>query len=471
MDRARRLFNKLAPPPAKADDGRDQWSSRFSFILASCSGVVGMGNLLRYPWTVYNNSGLQFFILYLLAVFLLAIPALALEVTAGNAFRGGIVTAYNKISRRIRGIGFSLNYIGLVVTIYFVPIISWGIVYFQKSITSPLPWAGNTENYFIYEVVSAVNPEEEGAWVVYPGVALDGRLVGWNAFTFFIVWLCIFRGVGLTGRVVYFSLGLPIAIGVVLIGRGVSLPNATDRIRMYFASWNGERLSETRIWQDAVGQVFYSTGVGFGFYTAYASYNREAANSCQDAVIIACVNATFEVILTFVVFGIVGFLGITPESTGVIGSYSIGFMTYPEAFVRMPASNFFHSPFAILDAIITLIMDSPFTKRWGRPWVATALNVVCFLLSLPNYTQFGYWYLDGCIVTTTAYRYKDVVGQVGLPSFALYNAGYLGGQLIGIITRHTAGRIAGLGEKAGDDANEGMRQEEALVAESSGSRA
>lgn len=179
-------------------------------------------------------------------------------MAAGNAFRGGTVTAYNKINRRMRGIGFSLNYVGLVVTIYFVPILSWGMVYFQKSFTSPLPWAGDTENYFMREVVSAVDPEDEGAWVVYPGVALDGRLVGWNAFTFFIVWLCMFRGVGLTGRVVYFTLGLPMIMGIILIGRGVSLPNAGDGVRMYFASWNGERLAETRIWQDAVGQVFYS---------------------------------------------------------------------------------------------------------------------------------------------------------------------------------------------------------------------
>lgn len=217
------------------------------------------------------------------------------------------------------------------------------------------------------------------------------------------------------------------------------------------------------------------TGVGFGFYTAYASYNRECANSCQDAVIISCVNAAFEVILTFAVFGIVGFLGMTPETTGEMGSYDIGFMTYPEAFVQMPASNFFSvvffftlmlvgisSSFAMLDAVMTLIMDSPFAKRWGRPWVATALNIVCFLLSLPNCSQFGYWYLDGvdrwinnvalvfvvwaeCVVATTAYRYEDVVGQVGMPSFVAYNVGYLGGQLLAIIAGHAASPVAGLG--------------------------
>lgn len=31
-----------------ADDGRDQWPSRTSFILAAMGGCVGLGNILRY---------------------------------------------------------------------------------------------------------------------------------------------------------------------------------------------------------------------------------------------------------------------------------------------------------------------------------------------------------------------------------------------------------------------------------------
>lgn len=46
------------------------------------------------------------------------------------------------------------------------------------------------------------------------------------------------------------------------------------------------------------------------------------------------------------------------------------------------------------------------------------------------------------------YRYSDVIQQVGLPSFATYNAGYLGGQFIGLVVAHTTGQ-PGIGAGVG----------------------
>jgi len=485
MDTFKKIIAKIAPPPAKDADGRDQWPSRTAFILASLSGVIGMGNFLRYPSTVFNNNGLQWFIPYLLALSLIAIPALALELAAGTAYRGGTVTAFNKISRRMRGTGFALNYVGLVVSIYFIPIIAWGMVFFQKSFESPLPWssdasgpyAGDTPNYFMYEVVNAVDRDESGSWVDYPGTALDGRLVGWNAFLFFLVWLCMFKGTGWTGRVVYFTMGLPLIVMVILIGRGASLPNAGRGIKMYFATWRSEALSQTKIWQDAVGQVFYSTGVGFGFYTAYASYNHQHSNAAQDAVLLACTNAFLEASLAFAAFGIVGFMDLKPDPENPLGSYGLGFMTYPEAFAQMPGANFWSalffltlavvgvsSTFVMLDAVMTLIMDSAISirRRWSRAWVCTALVFAVFLLSLPNCTRFGYFYLEGidqwvnnvglvfavwaeCVGATTIYRFEDVTSQVGLPAFATYNASFFGAQLLSLIVGHSVSIPAGAG--------------------------
>jgi solute carrier family 6 GABA transporter-like protein 1 len=264
---------------------------------------------------------------------------------------------------------------------------------------------------------------------------------------------------------------------VILIGRGASLPNAGRGIRMYFATWRGETLSGTKIWQDAVGQVFYSTGVGFGFYTAYASYNSQFANAAQDAVLLACTNAVLEASLAFAAFGIVGFMDLQPDPENPMGSYGLGFMTYPEAFNQMPGSNFWSalffltlaivgvsSTFVMLDAVMTLIMDSSFARRWrwSRAWTCTVLAFVVFLLSLPNCTRFGYFYLEGmdqwinnvglvfavwaeCVSATTIYRFEDAVSQVGMPAFATYNAAFFGAQLLSLIVGHSVSVPAGAG--------------------------
>ena len=82
---SKRLFSDNTK---KTEDGRDQWGSRTAYVLASMGGAVGFGNMLRYPSQVFNNNGLQWFIPYLLAISLLAIPVLILEVSLGQAYRG-----------------------------------------------------------------------------------------------------------------------------------------------------------------------------------------------------------------------------------------------------------------------------------------------------------------------------------------------------------------------------------------------
>lgn len=116
----RKVFNFLAPPPDVSQDGRDQWPSRAAFLLAAMGGCAGQGNLLRYPSVLYNNYGLQWFIPYLIAVFFIAIPTLILEISIGQAYRGGTVIAFNNIHRRLKGVGMGPVIVSFIVTQYFV---------------------------------------------------------------------------------------------------------------------------------------------------------------------------------------------------------------------------------------------------------------------------------------------------------------------------------------------------------------
>lgn len=218
-----------------------------------------MGNLLRYPSQVYNNYGLQWFIPYLMAVFLIAIPVLILEISIGQAFRGGSVLAFNNISPRLRGTGMSLLFVAFVVGPYFAVNLAWIMTYFRNSFISPLPWAEKGGDFFEENVVRNAIPIEAGEdgneYREYPGIGMVGETTGWMVFEWFLVWVCIFRGVGLTGRVVYFTMGLPIVMTLVLVGRSLSLDNAGEGVKLFWATWRGSELAKGEVWQTACGQV------------------------------------------------------------------------------------------------------------------------------------------------------------------------------------------------------------------------
>lgn len=472
----------FSPETKKADDGRDQWPSRLSFILAAMGGAVGLGNLLRYPSQVYNNYGLQWFIPYLMALFLLGIPVLILEIAIGQAYRGGCVVAYDHVNKRLKGLGLSLVFNGYVVVVYYVPILAWVMNYFRNSFQSPLPWQGRNDEFYMRDVIANVDPipgEIVNGSVVsytqYPGSGLVGETVGWTAFTWFIVWLCMHKGVGLTGRVVYFTMGLPVISIIILIGRGVSLPNAADGIRLYFATWRGETLANGQIWQSACGQIFFSIGLGMGYFTSYASYNNKHQNVVQDALIISICNSLYEVLGCFAVFGVVGFIQLFPEQGVTLGSFTVAFLTYPAAVAEMPGAQFwsflffftlmilgFSSAFALLDTAVTMICDSEFGKNWKRVYVSTTAVLVSFLLSLMYCSEFGFYLLDAvdtwvnnmslvfvvfseCVAATCIYRYQDIVGVVGWPAYAVYNFCYLGALLFGCAVGHAVSPGAGAG--------------------------
>ena len=328
-----KALNYVAPEPAKSDDGRDQWPSRAAFLLAAMGGCAGQGNLLRYPSVVYNNYGAQWFIPYLLAIVLVAIPALIIEISVGQAYRGGTVIAFNNIHPRLKGVGIGPVIISFVVVQYFTVNLAWIMVYFRNSFYSPLPWEGRIDDFYNNDVIANPTPisgelSADGnsvlSYTSYPAVGLIGETVGWSVFVWFLIWFSIFRGVGTTGRVVYFTMGLPIVTTIIIVGRSLSLENAGAGVRLLWATWRGDALRSGVVWQTAVGQVFFSTGVGFGYFTSYASYNQKHSNAVMDAVLICVSNVLFENFAAFAIFGVVGFLRRWPQDGERLGAFVVG---------------------------------------------------------------------------------------------------------------------------------------------------
>jgi SNF family Na+-dependent transporter len=57
------------------------------------------------------------------------------------------------------------------------------------------------------------------------------------------------------------------------------MENAREGVKLLWATWRSNQLANPTVWQTAVGQVFFSTGIGFGYFTTYASYNQKHSNA------------------------------------------------------------------------------------------------------------------------------------------------------------------------------------------------
>ena len=394
-----------------------------------------------------------------------------------------MVTSFNSMHNRAKGVGLSVVLTGYMVVCYYVPILSWVMHYFRSSFHGPLPWAGRGEEFYMDDVIQNVDPIPgvvDGGTVVsyasYPGKGMIGETVGWCAFIWFCVWLCMFKGIALTGRAIWVTMGLPLVMLFVLIGGSASLEDSIVGVRYYFAEWHGDKLAAGKIWQAACGQVFFSIGVGFGYFTTYSSFNPRFAHAVQDTLIIAFSNSLYEVTAGFIVFSIIGFLGMTPEKDGQdLSTFTVGFLTYPLALVEMPASGFFSviwfltiallglsSAVALIESLITVVNESVLGVRAPRWAIATVLTLVSFLISLVYCTEFGFYFLDAvdtwvndvslpisvwCEIVSVSvlYRYRDVVSQVGFVSYCLFNATYVMSMVLGVILGHAVEPAAGAG--------------------------
>ncbi|MDY0284213.1 MAG: sodium-dependent transporter, partial [Synergistaceae bacterium] len=54
-------------------ENREQWGSRFGFIMAAAGSAVGLGNIWRFPYITGKFGGAAFVAVYLAVVIVLGI--------------------------------------------------------------------------------------------------------------------------------------------------------------------------------------------------------------------------------------------------------------------------------------------------------------------------------------------------------------------------------------------------------------
>lgn len=391
---------------ASSETVRETWVGKLDFILALIGFSVGLGNIWRFPYLCFKNGGGCFLIPYLICLVLAGVPILILEVSLGQFQGQGGITAW-KIVPLFQGIGYASVVIVQFLNIYYIVILGWALFYMFASFTSKLPWShcnnpwntpqcvdltgagpsssGNGQNGSgmgvlndtlngtlspLLEKVSSSQEYLERRVLRISGGLDEPGTVNWDLalcllLGWIICYLCVWKGVKSTGRVVYFTATFPYVLLTIIMVRAVTLPGAAEGIKFYLNP-NFTRLADGQVWLDAGTQVFFSYSIGLGTLIALGSYNKFKTNCYRDCIIFACVNSGTSLYGGFVIFSVLGFMalkqGVPVEKVAESGP-GLAFVAYPAAVAEMPVAPLWSILFFFM--VILLGLDSEFVGVEG----------------------------------------------------------------------------------------------------------
>jgi len=356
-----------------------QWTSGYGFLLAALGAAVGLGNIWRFSYVVGENGGGAFVIVYLAAVLGLGLPLLIAELAIGRSTRTDAVSAFARISaaRPWRWAGW-IGVIACISILSYYPVVAgWVVNYLWRYLHGSAAVSGPAGYAAQFQSVIA-DPLQALFFFAFVMVA-----------TVAIVAAGVERGIerACTVLMPVFALLL-----VLLAGYGLSLDGAGRALSFLFTpDWEALRRPATYL--AAIGQAFFSIGLGMGVLITYGAYVPAHENLPRAAVFLVLGDTLIALLAGLMIFPAVFTYGVDPAQ-----GPTLAFAALPEVFQVMPGGRWIATAFFLLLFIAALtssvaLLEVPVAwviARWQRHRGRAALLVGAIALALGVPVSLGY---------------------------------------------------------------------------------
>jgi neurotransmitter:Na+ symporter, NSS family len=250
---------------------RDEFSSKFGFVMAAAGSAVGLGNIWGFPTQVASNGGAAFVIVYLALTFVLAYPVLMAELLVGRYAKSNSIDAYPKVTGYNKSV-----FLGVWGTLTVSAILAF------YSIVGG--WLMAWMLHYCAKLIGLIGVAE---WLIE--FSLERNII--FAIVFSTVTLLIVKQ-GVASGIERWSVRLMpslLALMAILIVYVGLQPGAAEGWSVFIVP-DFSRVFDADLVIGAMGQAFFSLSLGVGTMLIYGSYLSKKENMVSIGAMVALVD-------------------------------------------------------------------------------------------------------------------------------------------------------------------------------------
>ncbi|GAB3097764.1 sodium-dependent transporter [Aestuariicella hydrocarbonica] len=387
---------------------REQFSSKFGFIMAAAGSAIGLGNIWGFPTQTASNGGAAFVVVYFAMAFCLAYPALMAELIIGRHSKSNILTALRgiaptKATRRIgSGVGMYGVIIASLILSFYGIVAGWMLAYLAESITNMLGWS------------------EASEWLTNFGNTRNIITMG----IFMVLTMSIISS-GISSGIEKWSTRLMPMLMVILfalIAYVMTQDGAMNGLKIYLVP-DFSQLKPSLI-LDAMGQAFFSLSLGVGTMLVYGSYLSDKESLPKLGVMVTLVDSGTAFVAGLLIIPAIYVArehgtNIFTDSGELIAGPDLIFQVLPALFDSMGEIGIFvafafftlmsiaslTSSISMLEVPVSLAVEETPASRRQATWIIGTLIFGCSTVILFNFDQ-----LFGFVISLTTVYSQPMLG-------------------------------------------------------------
>lgn len=379
---------------------KENFNTRWGFILAAAGSAIGLGNIWRFPYLVGQYGGLSFILLYLLIIVFICNPLMVSEIALGRASRSNFVDAYKIIGQKIGmkhlklwsffGGWIAFFGISMIISFYFL-VAGWVLYYLLESLSGHLINIAPNNLSAEFEKLSYSFSTQYSCGLIFMFV------------TALIVIAGVKKGIEKAG---IFLMPVLFAIFIILSLQAIFLEGGEQGVKFLLTpewkywgfmadgfSWS--ILFETFL--AALGQAFLSLSLGFGILLVYGSYLSSKENLFASVRSIEIFDTLAAILSAVIIIPAVFAAGLPPTSGPGLTFISLpivfqqlsGGQIWSIAFYLLLALATITSTISIFEALTNLFMDKFKIQRFGAVILVMLISGLGFTAVTASFS--GIW--------------------------------------------------------------------------------